>query len=1012
MKVFRIIFLILFLFPVYAGAQVTYGIRQYSTENGLPSNGIKGLQWDESTGFLWIATEAGMVRFNGMEFQNLTGENSRMASDRMLFLIRNHSGQIYTADQGGNIFTIDKFRIKYVEQYNKNDLRYDNLYLFATSHVLLSKYRKSKSQFNLVWPFDQLHTVDDTSFFALKNGILYYQTLNLGRRQLNLSHPEKLVSLVRINDSIFLFDGKNDLYQVETDGSMKKFELVDENGKKLEEPGQQFLFGTNGMTKPVLFIGSKAWLLKKENGVIRASVIATNIPTDAFVRYVQYSEKRKLLFIGTDSKGFFVIEVNKVRQVKRNNQGIKQRNAYYGQIELSNGNILTNEGHVIGENDTPASLPVKGPFIFSIFTTPDSLGWYSRFDSVSGFTHLFNYNFKNNTTTAFPKVKITGSMAVAKSGNDIYIAQQHGISRIAGEGDKLLYPFPGLNRIVYDMQVWDSENLVIASCMGLLKYNIVQNRLDTLFSINDYCVRALWKYKDYLFFGTYGKGFYALKDGVVKPLPLDKNKYLLYAHCFMPDGLGYCYISTNRGLFKASIEEMIEAWEGEREGIYYHYFGKNDGMESTEMNGGCKPCAIQLKNKVLSFPTMDGLLWIDPVRADPVLPEGEIYLDEYIADNRKINVDTVHPVSLPSGTKEIIFKIAFSAWCNKENIYIEYQLNDSVSWKRLNAENGSQVSFNNLPPGNYSLRFRKLNGFGRDNYSYKTISFNIVYPWYLSWWFFVLAAILVFGLLLGFFNYRTRRYQKAQQKLEAQVAEKTRELSEKNIALEKAGVIKSRLISIISHDIVTPLKFVTVAAKNLAEKKGQMPEDLQNETISEIATTSQELQFLSTNILNWIKYQNENRRLVKERFNVHAMVNSVLGVLGSLGRHKGIEVVNHVDQGMEILQYYEPLKILVYNLVTNSINFSEKGRIEISGMLLENEVQLRVKDEGAGMTPEQVNNIMSDPFIISSANFENKKGNGLGYLIIKDLLKVMGGRITINSERNKGTTVIVSLPFE
>ena len=59
------------------------------------------------------------------------------------------------------------------------------------------------------------------------------------------------------------------------------------------------------------------------------------------------------------------------------------------------------------------------------------------------------------------------------------------------------------------------------------------------------------------------------------------------------------------------------------------------------------------------------------------------------------------------------------------------------------------------------------------------------------------------------------------------------------------------------------------------------------------------------------------------------------------------------------------------------------------------------------MTQEQINNIMADHFIISSANVDNRKGNGLGYLIIKDLLKIMRASIVIDSEKEKGTTVAV-----
>jgi hypothetical protein len=51
-------------------------------------------------------------------------------------------------------------------------------------------------------------------------------------------------------------------------------------------------------------------------------------------------------------------------------------------------------------------------------------------------------------------------------------------------------------------------------------------------------------------------------------------------------------------------------------------------MEMTELNGGCTPCALRLKNNTISFPTMDGLLWVNPDYAIPVLPDGDIFIDE------------------------------------------------------------------------------------------------------------------------------------------------------------------------------------------------------------------------------------------------------------------------------------------------------------------------------------------------------------------------------------------------
>jgi signal transduction histidine kinase len=407
---------------------------------------------------------------------------------------------------------------------------------------------------------------------------------------------------------------------------------------------------------------------------------------------------------------------------------------------------------------------------------------------------------------------------------------------------------------------------------------------------------------------------------------------------------------------------------------------------------------------------MDGLLWVNPEKANPILPEGEIFIDEILADNIAVNQDSLQFKSLPTQTQEIIIELGFSAWCNKENIYLDYQINDTTTWKTVNTDNETFIRLGSLHSGKYTLRIRKLNGFGNNNYSYKTIQFSIATPWYKQWWFYALIAAAILGMFFLIYRARVNQLEINQKKLEKQVAEKTEELLQKNNTLEKSNSINNRLISIISHDIITPLKFLNVAGKNLLEKKSVMPEELKDETIKEITTTSKELQLLSTNILNWIKYQNENRRLVKEQFHLHEMLNQVFGILNSMAHQKNLKLINHVDPALQVTQYFEALKILIYNLVTNAIHFSDKGNITINALETESNIIISVSDEGAGMTADQIKNIMADQFIVSSANMDNKKGNGLGYLIIKDLLKMMNAKLSINSEKGKGTTVYVELP--
>ena len=154
--------------------------------------------------------------------------------------------------------------------------------------------------------------------------------------------------------------------------------------------------------------------------------------------------------------------------------------------------------------------------------------------------------------------------------------------------------------------------LAIASCNSLLRFDTRTDKMDTVFNSGNYCVRTVWQYEDNIFFGTYGGGLFIYKNGKVKALPLDKNKYLLYTHCFVKDDAGYCWISTNKGLFKTGLSALVQSFDNDTSSVYYYYFGRSDGMDMTELNGGCTPCALLKKDKTISFPSMDGLLWVNP----------------------------------------------------------------------------------------------------------------------------------------------------------------------------------------------------------------------------------------------------------------------------------------------------------------------------------------------------------------------------------------------------------------
>ncbi|MBK8952779.1 MAG: hypothetical protein IPM85_11340 [Chitinophagaceae bacterium] len=537
-----------------------YQVKEYSTDNGLPSNGIKGLQWDEATGFLWIATEAGISRFNGIDFTNFTIENTPgLSHERMAFMVKNNAGTIYTSDVNGNIFSINASTITYDKfpMLKKIDGLKKRHILATTGNdmqqiVLACMLERGNEQWSRL-----LQLSDSSVIFISGNRSVYFASLNT-MKFVPVTIPFLFSGYFVINGQLFLTDANKRIYLAKNNfQTFEPVRFVSSGDKPVPfTPGISLFYWENGMGNPILFSGNNAWLLHYRNNSIEAELICSAVPTSSYILSAQYSTKNKTLFIGTDSKGIVVIHENRVMSVKKKNTDIRERNSFYSQIELPDGNILTNEGHIIGSAPSfPVSTPVKGKFNYTTYANGDSL-WFAQINSRFGITLLHCYNYKTGQTVVYNKIgAIQESFAMTHSGGRIYLATSKGLGYFQNDSIHYLFkpsPQKGVQAAPYTMTEFSPGVLGVASCDGLILYNVNTPATDTVLKMPGYCVRSLWKHKDYVFIGTYGKGFYMWKDGRVKAMPTDKNNFLFYAHCFVPDKDGFCWISTNRGLIQGT----------------------------------------------------------------------------------------------------------------------------------------------------------------------------------------------------------------------------------------------------------------------------------------------------------------------------------------------------------------------------------------------------------------------------------------------------------------------------
>ncbi len=271
-----------------------------------------------------------------------------------------------------------------------------------------------------------------------------------------------------------------------------------------------------------------------------------------------------------------------------------------------------------------------------------------------------------------------------------------------------------------------------------------------------------------------------------------------------------------------------------------------------------------------------------------------------------------------------------------------------------------------------------------------------------------LAALLemVFYILLAIVLYfvLNRRDYAAEQKL--------------RLEAERANAAKSNFLMRMSHDIRTPLNGI-LGMIEMAEQN-QYDFDKQKDCRDKAKESALILLEIINEVLDMSKLESGKVMLEHVPFDLFELAKSVYGITNRQAQRRGIEIIQencHVSHRRLIGSPVHYRRILT-NIVSNAIKYNkEKGKIYITcrdEKVGENQVRLRFKcrDTGLGMTAEFVKHIF-DPFTQEGTSARSEYGGtGLGMSIVKTLTDKMGGTITVESQKDIGTTVEVIIPFE
>jgi signal transduction histidine kinase/DNA-binding response OmpR family regulator len=239
------------------------------------------------------------------------------------------------------------------------------------------------------------------------------------------------------------------------------------------------------------------------------------------------------------------------------------------------------------------------------------------------------------------------------------------------------------------------------------------------------------------------------------------------------------------------------------------------------------------------------------------------------------------------------------------------------------------------------------------------------------------------------------------------------ELDERADYLRRASELKTKFLSNVSHEFRTPLNSIISLSRMLMDRiDGDLTAE-QFKQIRYIESSARDLQEMVNDLLDLAKVEAGKIRIRPKRFEIHELFSALKGMLKPL-LADNTSVSLTFEDGSDLI----PLRTdegkvsqILRNLISNAIKFTPEGNVTVSAsMVAANQVEFRVADTGIGIAPEHHETIFREFSQVENPLQERYRGTGLGLPLCRNLAKLLGGSISLESEPGRGSTFFVRLP--
>ncbi|HRK28807.1 MAG TPA: ATP-binding protein [Chitinophagales bacterium] len=516
----------------------------------------------------------------------------------------------------------------------------------------------------------------------------------------------------------------------------------------------------------------------------------------------------------------------------------------------------------------------------------------------------------------------------------------------------------------------------------------------------------------FLWIGTKGGGLNRMdrQTGAFKHYKREQGLPDNVIYGILPDEQGHIWLSTNNGLCRFHVRtETVQN------------FTITDGLPCKEFN---KASYLKTQSGHLLFGGVNGVAYFHPDslqfnRRPPVVHITRLYVNNQLAQIQLpkqlttgnnpsqtvlLPADIAYTQNITLQHDQNLLTIEFAAldFTNPNQNQYRYQLVGlNPNWVELNNKN--TIQFANLKPGNYTFNVLGSNNDGTWAEQPATLHIRILPPWWLTNWAYLFYLLFTTLAIYTGYRYQLRRQWERQE----------------NHRLKELDDFKNRFFTNITHEFRTPLTVILGAGEELAVdlNKTMQPPTVTSK-LNLIQRSGENLLRLINQLLDLSKLESGNLQLQWVQGNIVPYLRYIVESLQSLANTQQISLQTQIIDA-EIVMDYDPERILqiVYNLLSNAIKFTPAGgQVVLSIDNIQDssgkpQLRLRVTDTGVGISPTDLPFIFDRFYQANNLIKAKTGGTGIGLALTQELVKAMGGSITVTSQPNIATTFTVLLPI-